>query len=138
MTISVARALGIPSRMVTNECSGRDVNKTMTVDYVHVRDSTEDSLDKTSFILNEEQSESIAEFHVWTEVTPYSNFFTNFMLQIYTSRSDLSKNGKYDGWQAVDPTPALHLTPVPEALGPMPVLAIKNGDVDKSYDGWYW
>ena len=70
LKISVARALGIPSRMVANECSGRDVNKTMTVDYVHVRDSTEDSLDKTSFTLNEEKSESIAEFHVWTEVTP--------------------------------------------------------------------
>lgn len=65
-------------------------------------------------------------FHVWNEV--------------WMKRPDL-EDPKYDGWQAVDVTPQEPSDANDpkyggkNACGPIPVLALKHGELDKSYDG---
>ena len=84
MRYLVCRALGIPSRPVTNFVSARDTNHTMTIDKY--------------FDVNGEEikggpdgdcKDSIWNFHSWTEV--------------WMNRPDLPYG--YSGWQAIDPTP---------------------------------
>ncbi|KAK3086729.1 hypothetical protein FSP39_022591 [Pinctada imbricata] len=62
-----------------------------------------------------ESNDSTWNFHVWNEV--------------WMRRPDIPK-GKYDGWQAIDCTPQERVQ-----CGPMPVAAMKEGDLSYNYDG---
>ncbi|KAG8194782.1 hypothetical protein JTE90_017224 [Oedothorax gibbosus] len=75
---TVCRALGIPSRPVTNFCSAHDTHDSRTVDrYFDVRGRPVDALNR----------DTLWTFHVWCET--------------WMRRPDLEPGG-YGGWQAVD------------------------------------
>ncbi|GAB0089081.1 annulin [Sergentomyia squamirostris] len=109
---SIARALGIPSRIVTNYASAHDTHSSMTVDYF-VNDEGK--------VMEELNSDSIWNYHVWNEV--------------WMKRSDLGygEYGSYDGWQVVDATPQ-ELSDQIYRCGPAPVKAVKMGEISKPYD----
>ncbi|XP_023256921.1 protein-glutamine gamma-glutamyltransferase 5-like [Seriola lalandi dorsalis] len=58
-------------------------------------------------------------FHVWVEG--------------WMRRPDLSADGKFDGWQILDPTPQEKSDGV-YCCGPAPLTAIKNGHINSKYD----
>ncbi|XP_044077572.1 protein-glutamine gamma-glutamyltransferase 5 [Siniperca chuatsi] len=106
---SVLRLLGIPCRVITNFESAHDNNSNLIIDVYHA-----------DYGVREKKSnDSIWNFHVWVEA--------------WMKRPDLAKDGKYDGWQVVDPTPQEKSDGV-YCCGPAPVKAILNGDVDLKYD----
>ena len=49
-------------------------------------------------------------------------------------RSDLSKDGEFDGWQAIDATPQ-QISDGLFCAGPASVKAVKIGEILKPYDG---
>ena len=103
------RALGIPSRCVTNFDSAHDTDASMTIDVFESEDGSK---------IEEMCDDSIWNFHVWNE--------------IWTKRNDLpSKN--YDGWNAVDCTPQEKSSQLYQ-MGPAPLYAIKNGEIYVGYD----
>ncbi|XP_038156689.1 protein-glutamine gamma-glutamyltransferase E-like [Cyprinodon tularosa] len=106
---SVMRLLGIPCRVVTNFQSAHDTNKNLTIDnyfdYNGVRETG--------------TNDSIWNFHVWVEG--------------WMRRPDLADDGKYDGWQVVDPTPQERSDGL-FCCGPASVAAILNGETDLKYD----
>ncbi|GFO34754.1 glutamine gamma-glutamyltransferase k [Plakobranchus ocellatus] len=111
---TVARALGLPCRSVTNFSSAHDTDLTMTIDkYV----------DEEGDELRGKNSDSVWNFHVWNEV--------------WIRRPDLDKltgqKGKYDGWHVVDATPQ-ELSDSVFQCGPSPLAAIKEGDVHIGFD----
>uniref|UniRef100_A0A3Q2T560 Protein-glutamine gamma-glutamyltransferase E-like n=1 Tax=Fundulus heteroclitus TaxID=8078 RepID=A0A3Q2T560_FUNHE len=106
---SVMRLLGIPCRVVTNFQSAHDTNKNLTID---------NYFDYEGF-KEKDSSDSIWNFHVWVEG--------------WMKRPDLSKDGKYDGWQVVDPTPQERSDGL-FCCGPASLMAILNGDTDLKYD----
>ncbi|XP_036007580.1 protein-glutamine gamma-glutamyltransferase E [Fundulus heteroclitus] len=106
---SVMRLLGIPCRVVTNFQSAHDTNKNLTID---------NYFDYEGF-KEKDSSDSIWNFHVWVEG--------------WMKRPDLSKDGKYDGWQVVDPTPQERSDGL-FCCGPASLTAILNGDTDLKYD----
>ncbi|XP_064640314.1 protein-glutamine gamma-glutamyltransferase K-like isoform X2 [Lineus longissimus] len=106
---TLCRAIGIPTRSVTNFESAHDIDSSMTIDTHY------DSV--TLKALGGAMDDSVWNFHVWNES--------------YMKRLDLPDG--YDGWQAHDSTPqevSEHLM----RCGPAPVIAIKNGDVHINYD----
>ncbi|RUS86845.1 hypothetical protein EGW08_005382 [Elysia chlorotica] len=111
---TVARALGLPCRSVTNFSSAHDTDLTMTSDK-YVDDNGND--------VRHKNKDSVWNFHVWNEV--------------WILRPDLSEltgyKGKYDGWHAVDATPQ-ELSDSVFQCGPSPLTAIKEGDVHIGYD----
>lgn len=109
---SVARAVGIPSRIVSNYSSAHDTQASLTVDYFV------DDEGKSLEYLN---SDSIWNYHVWNEV--------------WMKRPDLGYglSGNYDGWQAVDATPQ-EMSDNMYRCGPASVHAVKMGEVQKPYD----
>ena len=78
---SVCRALGIPARSVTNFASAHDTQGRLTIDTFVGSDGK---------IMEELNSDSIWNFHVWNEV--------------WMERPDLAPE-EYHGWQAIDATP---------------------------------
>uniref|UniRef100_A0A3Q4MT79 Protein-glutamine gamma-glutamyltransferase 2 n=1 Tax=Neolamprologus brichardi TaxID=32507 RepID=A0A3Q4MT79_NEOBR len=76
---SVMRLLGIPCRVVTNYQSAHDSNKNLIIDVYHA--------DYGNFV----SCICFRNYHVW--------------LECWMRRTDLGKDGKYDGWQVLDPTP---------------------------------
>ncbi|TRY58612.1 hypothetical protein DNTS_007612 [Danionella cerebrum] len=76
---TVLRALGIPSRVVTNFNSAHDTNGNMEIEEYYSETGTKLSLG----------NDSIWNFHVWVES--------------WMKRPDLGQN--YDGWQVLDATP---------------------------------
>ncbi|XP_077984895.1 protein-glutamine gamma-glutamyltransferase K-like [Glandiceps talaboti] len=102
------RALGIPSRTLTNFESAHDTDGNLTLDY-HYTDEGEPIED-----LNED---SIWNFHVWNDA--------------WMARPDLPTG--YGGWQAVDATPQETSEGV-FRTGPSPLTAIKRGNVYLNYD----
>ncbi|KAL3978523.1 fibroblast growth factor [Sarotherodon galilaeus] len=106
---SVMRLLGIPCRVVTNYQSAHDSNKNLIIDVYHADYG----------VREKETKDSVWNYHVW--------------LECWMRRTDLAKDGKYDGWQVVDPTPQ-EKSDGAYCCGPAPVKAILNGETDLKYD----
>ncbi|XP_034167567.2 protein-glutamine gamma-glutamyltransferase 2a isoform X1 [Pangasianodon hypophthalmus] len=102
---SVSRALGIPCRVVTNYESAHDTNCNLLIERFY-NELDEDISD-----------DSIWNFHVWVES--------------WMTRPDLGLG--YEGWQASDPTPQETSDGV-HCCGPVPVRAVKEGDLSVKYD----
>ncbi|KAK9506650.1 hypothetical protein O3M35_008545 [Rhynocoris fuscipes] len=96
---SLCRAMGLPARVVTNIFSAKDMDESLTVDKYFDKD----------FNFLESESESMWNFHVWTDV--------------WMARPDLPSG--FGGWQAIDIT---------SLKGPAPLEAIKRGEVGLEHD----
>ncbi|KAM7421911.1 hypothetical protein PAMA_010132 [Pampus argenteus] len=106
---SVMRLLGIPCRVITNFQSAHDSNQNLIIDVYHA-----------DYGVRERPStDSIWNYHVWVEA--------------WMRRPDLSKDGKYDGWQVLDPTPQERSNGL-YCCGPASVKAILNGETHLKYD----
>ncbi|KAI1307968.1 Hemocyte protein-glutamine gamma-glutamyltransferase [Halotydeus destructor] len=105
---TVCRALGIPARPVTTFGSAHDTDDSLTIDTFIDEDGEE---------IKGFNSDSIWNFHVWTEV--------------WFDRWDIPQ--VYSGWQAIDATPQERSEGIFQA-GPGSVVAIRRGDVDNQYD----
>lgn len=111
---TVCRALGIPSRVVTNLVSAHDTNATLSVDRYYSMENEELDYDPNNPSGN---MDSIWNYHVWNDV--------------WMARPDLPKG--YGGWQAIDATPQ----ETSEGLyqcGPASVEAVRSGVVGYNYD----
>ncbi|XP_074525216.1 protein-glutamine gamma-glutamyltransferase E-like [Halichoeres trimaculatus] len=106
---SVMRFLGIPCRVITNFNSAHDTNANLTID-VFTAERGAMTVDTTDSVWN---------FHVWVEG--------------YMKRPDLGEDGKYDGWQVLDPTPQ-ELSDNSFRCGPASKVAILNGISNVDYD----
>ncbi|XP_021352800.1 uncharacterized protein LOC110449942 [Mizuhopecten yessoensis] len=104
------RALGLPTRSVTNFASAHDTDVSISIDY---------HFDSEGNPLKEYNNDSVWNFHVWNDV--------------WMARPDL-KDQEYGGWQACDATPQESSDGL-YCCGPCPLLAIKKGDVTVPYDG---
>ncbi|XP_035824890.1 annulin [Aplysia californica] len=105
---TIARALGIPTRSVTNFSSAHDMDGSITIDMI---------VDKHGEV-DEERSDSMWNFHVWNES--------------WMARPDLPAG--FGGWQVVDSTPQ-ELSDGTYCCGPVSVAAIRQGEVNMPYDG---
>ncbi|XP_069568731.1 protein-glutamine gamma-glutamyltransferase 2 isoform X1 [Brachyistius frenatus] len=106
---SVMRLLGIPCRVVTNYQSAHDNNRNLSIDVYHADYG----------VREKESKDSVWNFHVWVEG--------------WMRRPDMAKDGKYDGWQVLDPTPQEKSENV-YCCGPASVNAILNGETHLKYD----
>lgn len=104
---TLCRALGIPTRSVTNFESAHDSDSSMTIDFHFNKDG-----DPMSYL-----DDSVWNFHVWNES--------------WLKRPDLPAG--YDGWQAHDATPQETSGGIMRC-GPAPLTAIKEGHVYLLYD----
>lgn len=110
-SFAVSRAIGIPSRVITCYSSAHDTQASLTVDYF---------VDETGRVMEELNSDSIWNYHVWNEV--------------WMDRPDLGlNNGSYGGWQAVDATPQ-EMSDGLYRCGPASVRAVKLGEILRPYD----
>jgi len=108
VTTTVARALGIAARTVTNFVSAHDTDDSLTVDKF---------FDAKGQPISDVNADSIWNFHVWTDV--------------WMTRPDLPAG--YGGWQVIDATPqetseGLYRT------GPASVEAVRRGEIGLAYD----
>uniref|UniRef100_A0A667WU88 Protein-glutamine gamma-glutamyltransferase 2 n=1 Tax=Myripristis murdjan TaxID=586833 RepID=A0A667WU88_9TELE len=103
---TVSRALGIPCRVVTNFESAHDANANLVIENIYDENGEDIS-----------EGDSIWNFHVWVDS--------------WMTRPDLGSD--YDGWQASDPTPQEESEGV-FCCGPVPLKAIKEGELTKKYD----
>jgi transglutaminase 1 len=107
----VARALGIPSRLITCYAAAHDTQASLTVDYF---------VDHDGKVMEEMNSDSIWNYHVWNEV--------------FMQRPDLDTHHEtYGGWQVIDATPQ-EISDEMFRCGPASVRAVKMGEVLKPYD----
>ncbi|GAB1865095.1 Hemocyte protein-glutamine gamma-glutamyltransferase [Camponotus japonicus] len=110
---TVCRALGIPSRVVSNLVSAHDANASLSVDRYYDLNNEELEYDPN----NPVGEDSIWNYHVWND--------------IWMARPDLPKG--YGGWQAIDATPQEQSDNFYQC-GPASVEAIKEGAVGYNYD----
>lgn len=108
VTTTICRCLGIPVRSVTNFSSAHDTDGSMSID-MHFT--------AAGVPLEDENVDSIWNFHVWNEV--------------WMARRDLPSG--YGGWQAIDATPQETSGGI-FCVGPASVTAIKQGLVTLPYD----
>ncbi|KAK5614749.1 hypothetical protein CRENBAI_018712 [Crenichthys baileyi] len=106
---SVMRLLGIPCRVVTNYQSAHDTDSNLTIDTYYADYGVKEK----------ESRDSIWNYHVWVEG--------------WMRRPDLAQDRRYDGWQALDPTPQEKSEGI-FCCGPAPVSAILNGHTNLKYD----
>ncbi|MGH0187496.1 UNVERIFIED_CONTAM: hypothetical protein FKN15_025374 [Acipenser sinensis] len=104
---TVLRALGIPSRVVTNFLSAHDSNSNLIIERYYDENGT----------IIKKTRDSIWNFHCWVES--------------WMTRPDLKPG--FDGWQASDPTPQERSEGV-FCCGPVSVKAIKEGELTFKYD----
>ncbi|KAH0619337.1 hypothetical protein JD844_019373 [Phrynosoma platyrhinos] len=104
---TVLRALGIPTRVVTNYNSAHDTNGNLIIEQYLDQDGK----------LQQGNRELIWNYHCWVES--------------WMGRPDLPEG--YDGWQVLDPTPQEKSESV-YCCGPSPVKAVKEGDLQLKYD----
>ncbi|XP_019480627.1 PREDICTED: protein-glutamine gamma-glutamyltransferase 2 [Hipposideros armiger] len=104
---TVLRCLGIPTRVVTNYNSAHDQNSNLVIEYFYDEYGA----------FQRKRSEMIWNFHCWVES--------------WMTRPDLKRG--YEGWQAIDPTPQ-EKSEGTYCCGPVPVRAIKEGDLSTKYD----
>lgn len=105
---TVCRALGLPTRSVTNFDSAHDTDSTCTIDkYFNEKDEPMRYMTR----------DSIWNFHVWNEV--------------WLLRPDLPPG--YDGWHCIDATPQEQSLGLYQC-GPCPVKAVKKGEIHIGYD----
>ncbi|XP_075229333.1 hemocyte protein-glutamine gamma-glutamyltransferase-like isoform X2 [Lycorma delicatula] len=110
---TVCRALGIPSRVVSNLVSAHDANESLTIDRYYSSKN-----DPLPFDPNNPLGEdSIWNYHVWNDV--------------WMARPDLPTG--YGGWQAIDATPQEESKGFYQC-GPASVEAVKHGEVGLNYD----
>ncbi|XP_059138546.1 protein-glutamine gamma-glutamyltransferase K-like [Physella acuta] len=107
LVTSLLRAIGIPTRCVTNFESAHDRDSSMTIDSHFDEDG-----EPLTWM-----NDSVWNFHVWNES--------------YFRRLDLPDG--YDGWQAHDATPQ-EVSEGVTRCGPAPVKAVKEGHVYLNYD----
>uniref|UniRef100_A0A7N6AIH6 Protein-glutamine gamma-glutamyltransferase 2 n=1 Tax=Anabas testudineus TaxID=64144 RepID=A0A7N6AIH6_ANATE len=106
---SISRALGIPCRVVTNYFSAHDTNGNLVIErYINENGEPIQSRDM------------IWNYHCW--------------LESWMTRPDLKS--EFNGWQASDPTPQEKSEGV-YCCGPIPVRAIKEGDLMFKYDALF-
>ncbi|KAJ8680712.1 hypothetical protein QAD02_016499 [Eretmocerus hayati] len=105
---TVCRTLGIPCRIVTNYSSAHDTQNSLTVDYF---------VDDNGKIMEELNSDSIWNFHVWNEA--------------WMKRLDLGTD--CHGWQVIDSTPQ-ELSEDAYRCGPASVAAVKRAEIHRPYD----
>ncbi|KMQ92873.1 hemocyte protein-glutamine gamma-glutamyltransferase [Lasius niger] len=110
---TVCRALGIPSRVVSNLVSAHDANASLSVDRYYDLNNEELEYDPN----NPLGEDSIWNYHVWNDV--------------WMARPDLPKG--YGGWQAIDATPQEQSDNFYQC-GPASVEAVKEGAVGYNYD----
>ncbi|CAL1532742.1 unnamed protein product [Lymnaea stagnalis] len=109
LSTTICRTLGIPARSVSNFQSAHDSDGSITIDFHYTsKGELDDSV----------KNDSIWNFHVWNEA--------------WMSRPELTSG--YGGWQAFDATPQETSEGV-YCCGPVPVAAIKLGEVTLPYDG---
>ncbi|XP_033324173.2 transglutaminase isoform X1 [Megalopta genalis] len=106
---TVCRTLGLPCRVVTNYASAHDTQNSLTVDYF---------VDTEGRVMEELNSDSIWNFHVWNEV--------------WMQRLDLAPD--CSGWQVIDATPQELSDDDTYRCGPASVAAVKKGEVLRPYD----
>ncbi|KAG7161386.1 Hemocyte protein-glutamine gamma-glutamyltransferase-like 3, partial [Homarus americanus] len=113
---TVCRALGLPSRVVTNLNSAHDTNVSFTIDEYFNKEG--DELTYTYGGTNPSGlDDSIWNFHVWNDV--------------WMSRPDLPPG--YGGWQAVDATPQEKSEGIFQC-GPASHEALRLGQTSYNYD----
>ncbi|XP_044250920.1 annulin-like [Drosophila takahashii] len=107
---TIARSLGIPARIITCFSPAHDSDSSLTMDIF---------VDKNNKKLD--HKDSIWNFHVWNE--------------LWMQRPDLGEGqyGNFDGWQVVDGTPQEKSDEM-YRLGPAPVSAVKNGEIQTPFD----
>lgn len=110
---TVCRALGIPSRVVSNLVSAHDANSSLTIDKYYTENMEELDFDPN----NPNGADSIWNYHVWNDV--------------WMARPDLPAG--YGGWQAIDATPQETSSGMYQC-GPAPLEAIKQGVIGLNYD----
>ncbi|CAH0764573.1 unnamed protein product [Diatraea saccharalis] len=110
---TVCRALGIPSRVVSNLVSAHDANSSLTVDKYYTETMEEMDYDPN----NPQGADSIWNYHVWNDV--------------WMARPDLPAG--YGGWQAIDATPQETSAGMYQC-GPASLEAIKQGVIGVGYD----
>ncbi|CAM4619930.1 unnamed protein product [Leuciscus chuanchicus] len=104
---TVMRALGIPTRVVTNFNSAHDTNENMVIEEYYSEKGEKLPIGR----------DSVWNFHVWVES--------------WMKRPDL--DGDYDGWQVLDPTPQ-ETSAGMYRCGPAAVKAVYEQNVSEPYD----
>ncbi|CAH2302351.1 -glutamine gamma-glutamyltransferase 6-like [Pelobates cultripes] len=102
---TVFRALGIPTRVITNFCSAHDKEKNLSIDTIYSSTGRNKSKD------------TMWNYHCWNEC--------------WFLRPDLGLD--YGGWQVLDSTPQ-EISDALYCCGPVSVHAVKEGDLDLDYD----
>ncbi|KAH8352239.1 hypothetical protein KR084_002936, partial [Drosophila pseudotakahashii] len=107
---TIARSLGIPTRIITCFSCAHDSQSSLTLDKF---------VDEDNKVLN--YPDSFWNFHVWNE--------------LWMQRPDLGvgQYGNYNGWQVVDGTPQ-ERSDKRYRLGPAPVSAVKNAELKTPFD----